>query len=266
MQLNVFYKTQDILILNVNAWANKIRQTAYIVCEGTSMSVDKYNIPCRWDPSLSIPDEKEYKRISDGDIFLMYFPFECKGLQSAGEELADFINRWLENYDKIVIIGHSKAGVCIANMARMLTRKCMLIFVSAPFKGTILTNEKEIKAKTSRVEYAFYRKIYNRHPVDLDIMPNSHFLKEIVDFSGVEKHSCMNVISECVYPRTILDLGCKYLGFRVGYKHSDGIVSVASQESLSKSYPTVGKIYINASHANSLKRLLSGSEKKYIIE
>ena len=97
-------------------------------------------------------------------------------------------------------------------------------------------------------------------------MPNSSFLREIADFSGVERHPCINVISECTYPRTILDLGCKYLGFRVGYKHSDGIVSVESQESLSKNYPIVGKVYINASHANSLKRLLLASKKKYIIE
>ena len=135
------------------------------------MSTDKYNIPCRWDPFLSIPNEKEFKRISDGDIFL----------------------------------------------------------------------------------------------VDLDIMPNSSFLREIADFSGVERHPCINVISECTYPRTILDLGCKYLGFRVGYKHSDGIVSVESQESLSKNYPIVGKVYINASHANSLKRLLLASKKSILL-
>ena len=266
MQLNVLYKTQDILILNVNACANKIRQTAYIVCEGASMSADKYNIPCRWDPFLSIPNEKEFKRISEGDIFLMYFPFECRGLQQAGEELAEYINKNMKEYSKIVVIGHSKAGVCVANMSRMLNRKCVLIFVSAPFEGTILTNEEEIKAKVSKVEYAVYRKYYNRHLVDLDIMPNSSFLREIADFSGVERHPCINVISECTYPRTILDLGCKYLGFRVGYKHSDGIVSVESQESLSKNYPIVGKVYINASHANSLKRLLLASKKKYIIE
>ena len=206
---NVLYKTRNVLLIGVDGRHKE--DTAYIVCEGLSMSVDDYNVPYKWDPYLSIPTEKKYEGILNGDIISMYFPFECKGLQKAGEDLAFYINENMKKYSQVVIIGHSKAGVCIANMARMLARKCVLVFVSAPFEGTI-------------------------------------------------------IVSECVNVHNIVDLGCKYLGHRIGYKHSDGIVSVFSQERLSKDYPTVKEIRIDASHANSLKRLLSLEKEKYIID
>lgn len=65
--------------------------------------------------------------------------------------------------------------------------------------------------------------------------------------------------------RTPVDIGCKYLNYRLGYRHGDGIVNVASQEFLSLIYPKVQKIYIDASHANSLIRYLS-KDAKYIIQ
>ena len=135
---NVLYKTRNVLLIGVDGRHKE--DTAYIVCEGLSMSVDDYNVPYKWDPYLSIPTEKEYEGILNGDIISMYFPFECKGLQKAGEDLAFYINENMKKYSQVVIIGHSKAGVCIANMARMLARKCVLVFVSAPFEGTIIVD------------------------------------------------------------------------------------------------------------------------------
>ena len=229
------------------------------------MSVDDYNVPYKWDPYLSIPTEKEYEGILNGDIISMYFPFECKGLQKAGEDLAFYINENMKKYSQVVIIGHSKAGVCIANMARMLARKCVLVFVSAPFEGTIIVDSFKMKKRLTTVENKVYQKYYNQHSVDLDIMPKSLFLRK-ADISGAKNHLCTNIVPEWVNVHNIVDLGCKYLGHRIGYKHSDGIISVSSQERLSKDYPTVKEIRMDASHANSLKRLLSLKKEKYIIE
>lgn len=262
---NVLYKTQNVLLTGIDM-DSKNRQTAFIICEGVSMSIDRYNVPYKWDPYLSIPNKKEYKGILDGNILSMYFPFECEGLEQAGMELAKYINEQMEEYDQIVAIGHSKSGVCNANMARMLKRKCGLVFVSVPFDGTIMTDKTAVRAKVTRPEYAIYERYYNQHPVDLDIEPDSYFLTEVADFSGVEKHTCINVVSECLSLHSIADLGCKYLGWRIGYEHSDGIVSVDSQEKLGKKYPNVKTIHIDACHANSLKRLLSTRKGKYIID
>lgn len=263
---NVFFKTRNVLLLGITDNSKRSKHTAFIICEGVSMSVDQYNVPYLWDPFLSIPNEKEYRGVLEGDILSMYFPFECMGLQEAGKDLAEYINENMSDYQKIVIIGHSKAGVCIANMAKMLKRKVILIFVSAPFEGTIMTDAKNIKERLIKPEYAIYKKYYNEHPVDLDIKTDSEFLRKVADFSGVNDHTCINIISECISLYSIVDVGCKYLGMRIGYEHSDGIVSVNSQESLSRKYLSIKNIYIDASHANSLKRMLSARRKKYIIE
>lgn len=247
----VLYKTPNTLLLGLRSNKSDI---AFIVCEGTSMSVDDENHPCKWGKHLTIPGEKEYNLL-EGDVITMYFPFECKGLQQAGEDLAYYINENMKRYKRIIIIGHSKAGVCIANMARMLTRKTVLIFVSAPFEGTKLADAEEVKKRVTKTEFGIYDKYFNQHPVDLDIIPNSYFLKEVADFSGVTQHACLNIVSECIGIHNVTDIMCKYIAFRMEYKHSDGIVSVASQKALSESYQ-MKTMEIDASHANSLKKVL----------
>ena len=247
----VLYKTPNTLLLGLR---NKSSDIAFIVCEVTSMSVDDENHPCKWGKHLTIPSRKEYNLLK-GDVITMYFPFECKGLQQAGEDLAFYINENMKCYKRIVIIGHSKAGVCIANMARMLIRKSVLIFVSAPFEGTKLADSEEVKKRVTKTEFGIYDKYFNQHPVDLDIIPNSYFLKEVADFSGVTRHTCVNIISECVGIHSVEDIIFKYIAFRMGYEHSDGIVSVSSQKALSESYQ-MRTMEIDASHANSLKKVL----------
>ena len=254
----VLYKTPNVLLLEIK---NTGSDTAFIVSEGLSMSVNDQNIPYRWDPYMTIPDGYD---TLEGDIIGMYFPFESAGLEEAGIDLAAYVNENMQKYKNIILIGHSKAGVCLANMAKWLKRVTTMIFVSAPFLGTIITDAKKVRQKLTKAEYSIYWKYYNQHKVDLDIMPGSDFLRN-ANFSGVQKYVCINVISECIHMRTPVDIGCKYLNYRLGYRHGDGIVNVASQEFLSLIYPKVQKIYIDASHANSLIRYLS-KDAKYIIQ
>ena len=250
----VLYKTTNVLLLGITNYEYQDR--AFIICEGFSLSVNGQNHPCQWGKNLTIPDEREYARLP-GNIIAMYFPFECQGLQQAGEDLAFYINENMRRYKHVVIIGHSKAGVCIANMARMLKRKVTLMTVSAPFKGTDMADIEKVKERLSKTEFNIFKYYYNQHPVDLDIMPNSYFLKNVADFSGVEKQKCINVVTECIWIHGVRDILCKYLAFRMGYKKSDGIVTVSSQKSLSDTYSTVQTMYIDASHVNSLNSLLT---------
>lgn len=261
----VLFKSQNVLLLRTSSIEQKSK-TAFIICEGSSLSIDELNIPYKWDPYLKVPNKREYKRTLDGDIIMMYFPFECKGLEDAGRDLSYYINENMYSYDNIVIIGHSKAGVCIANMARMITRKAIFIFVSAPFEGTIINGTEKVKAMLSNKEYQIFRKYYTQHAVDLDVWPKSSFLKNVVDFSGIKKHFCVNVISECKDIYTCKDIVFKYFVARMGYKHSDGLVLVSSQESLTQMYPLLKTVHIDASHAESLKRLLSANRDDYIID
>lgn len=261
---SVLYKTPNVLLIGGERWSGKKSKTAFIICEGTSMSLNSGNTPQQWDPFLTIPNEEEYSYL-DGDVINMYFPFECDGLQKAGEDLATYINVYMRDYETIAIIGHSKAGVCIANMARMLAKKIVLVFVSAPFNGTIMADPERVGIRVNKLENTFYKKFYKMHPVDLDVIPNSHFLR-IANFSGIKSHICINVIAKCNRPLTMTDLFYQYVGSRIGYRESDGIVTVSSQKMISLKFPTVDTLYLNASHANSLKRYMSIHREKYIIE
>ena len=262
MRINtVLYKSSNLLLLGLR---NNESDIAFIVCEGLSMDVNDENFICQWDFGMSIPTQKEYPEFK-GDILLMYFPFDCEGLENAGEELASYINWNMYMYKNIILIGHSKAGVCFANMARLLERRTTMMFISAPFLGTKIVEPAEVARYLNFIEYSIYDKVYSKHNVDIDIMRGSNFIRN-ADYSGVKNHKCINVISEIKSIRSIADIGCYYLKQRLKYCHSDGIIEVYSQEYLNKKYSEVAKIYIDASHANSLYRVLSENRNKYIID
>lgn len=258
----VLYNSPNLLLVETR---RRTEKAAYIICEGLSMSVDtKYNVPLKWDPYMTIPNAEGYPE-QEGDIIMMYFPFECAGLKEAGIELAEYINSNMKDYEDIYIIGHSKGGVCIAKAAKWLKKRCFMVFVSAPFMGTVMADENKVKRRLNTpIEYGIYERFYKRHKVDLDIRPTEEPFRNC-DYSGVVRHQCVNVISETVNIHTPMDLGCKYLNLRMHYTHGDGIVTVATQKILSVLYSNVRTVYIDASHGNSLSRYLSKDADKYII-
>ncbi len=262
MRINtVLYKSSNLLLLGLK---NNGSDTAFIVCEGWSMDVNDENFICQWDPCMSIPTQKEYSELK-GDIILMYFPFNCDGLEKAGEELSSYINWNMYTYKNIILIGHSKGGVCFANMARLLKRKTTMLFISTPFLGTKIVEPTEVARELNFIEYKIYDRIYKKHNVNIDVMRDSSFIKN-ADYSGVKAHNCVNFISEIKSIKSIGDICYIYLKHRLKYCRADGIVEVYSQEYLNKKYSEVSKIYVDASHNNSLYRVLSENRNKYIID
>lgn len=259
---NILYKSSNLLLLETRR--NEVdSDNVYIICEGVSMSVDNDNILCKWDPFMTIPTSAEYPNLR-GNIINMYFPFECKGLEYAGEELAVYINFNIPHYKTVWLIGHSKGGVCFANMAKWISRRVRMDFISAPFGGTTMVDAELMKKRfATSFEYRVYQKLYKRHKVDLDLMPDSKFLANC-DFSGVGRHICRNVISETRNVYEPVDRVCKYLNFRCLHARGDGIVTVSSQKKVNRLCKEV--IYLDASHANSLGRFLSKGWEKYIID
>ncbi len=257
----VLYNSSNLLLIETRRSKENI---AYMLCDGMSMSMDKkYNIPVKWDPYMTIPTIEGYPELK-GDLIMIYFPFECAGLKEAGLELATYINDNMKKYDQIVLIGHSKGGVCLANIAKWLERRVYMILISAPFLGTNMVNKDKVRRRlTMPLEYKIYERFYNQHKVDLDLALDSEFLRDC-DYSGVTRHRCKNVISETRNVYTFMDLGCKYINHRMFYAHGDGFVTVSTQEILSRLYKNVETLYIDASHMNSLTRYLS-FDNKYII-
>lgn len=234
--------------------------TLFILGEGMSMTI-KENEVIEHDPFLSIPDNNEFVDRLNGDVVEMYFMFSCKGLNAAGKDLAGYIENCANlKYKNVVLIGHSKASVCFANAARWFKGKIGIIFISSPFKGTSIANKEEMKKRMSEFEYRIYSKYFKDHQVDRDIIPNSEFLCN-ADFSGVKKHICLNIVSILETVNSLEDVGCNYLSKVLNLGKSDGIVTKTSQEALNCSRT----IYINASHANSMKRTLSMNLDKYVL-
>lgn len=253
------FVSENIIIFKVQKKRNA--DTLFIVNKGLSMSVDNENYITRYDPFLMFPDEKEYVSRLDGDVAEMYFTFSSEGLDTSGKDLAGYIyNCAGMRYKHIVLIGHSKAGVCFANASKLFGENTSMILVSAPFKGTIIADEKEMRERLSKGEKKIYDKIFNNHAVDKDLIPNSDFMSK-ADYSGVLTHKCLNIVSVVKTPYSISDLGCKCLGKIAKLGISDGVVSLESQSALK----IPNTIFIDASHATSLDRVLSRNFDRYIL-
>ena len=253
------FVSQNIIIFKVQKKCDS--DTLFIVNKGLSMSVDNENRITRYDPFLMLPDEKEYVSRLDGDVAEMYFTFSSEGLDISGKDLAEYIYNCAGiRYKHIVLIGHSKAGVCFANASKLFDENISMILVSAPFKGTIIADEKEMKERLSKGELKIYDKIFNNHAVDKDLIPNSNFMIK-ADYSGVLTHKCLNIVSLVRTPYSIKDIGCKCLGKIAELGISDGVVSLESQSALK----IPRQVFINASHVTSMDRVLSGNLDRYIL-
>lgn len=257
---NMEFVSENIIIFKVQKKCDA--DTLFIVNRGLSMSVDNENCITHYDPFLTISDEKEYSKRLDGDVAEMYFTFSSEGLDISGKELVGYIYNCAGlRYRRIVLIGHSKAGVCFANASKMIDDESIsMILISAPFNGTIIADKKEMEKRMSKGELKVYNKIFNNHAVDKDLIPNSDFMCQ-ADYSGVKTHKCLNIVSIIKTPYSIKDVGCKCLGKIAGLDSSDGVVSMESQSALE--IPRT--IYINASHATSLDRALSGNLDRYVL-
>lgn len=257
----VLYRSNNATLIGILRRRNT--KIAVIIGDGCSLNLcDGNNDPKLWDECLLLPDEKEYEDVLNGDIMHMYFSFTCNDLDSAGKEIAEYINSCMYKYDNIFVVGHSVAGVCFANMARYLKRNVTFHFISVPFLGTtVARNEICWENSLSQLEHIFYSdncRMYSMSLLD-------DFLKK-ADFSGIKNHESINVIAECKKLYKASDYFGKKFNKKFNLNHGDGIVKVSSQRGISTIYEeSVNEVYIDATHWNSLQRYLSVKRYRYII-
>lgn len=240
----VIFKTPNVIVQQVNA--NNRSKKCIIIGNGHSLSVDDRNRVIKHDPGMHkflAPAYVEYT------VHTFYFTFECGGLLQAGEDIARFANR-LSSYDEIILVGHSKCGICLANAAKQILRKKVLITVSTPFDGTVIADK---KAYEKILKYPLLIKVYNAifsdHNVDKDIMPNSEAIKAI---QGVKPDlNITSSIEKIRYCRSIVDLFLLFLDKYTGIK-GDGVVPVLSQQACKPKR----RVELTCSHATSLDEAL----------
>ena len=251
---DVIYKSENLIVRIEREGKGK---KLVVLGSGYSLDINEEDRITNHDPLMVFPNVKDYNR--ELTIASMYFPFESDGLEIAGQELANFINSYGENYEEIIFIGHSKCGVCFANMAKWVERPSTFLTISAPFTGTKVVSQEEFAKNLNGIEKLIYKILFNDHKVDKDIAINSEFLQN-ADFSGLENFRHINVISVC-HENTLnpIEILLKYMDYRGNIK-GDGIVSQTSQYLSQEG--TIQEV-IRATHATSMDKGIKVA-KKYI--
>lgn len=251
----IVYKGNNLYIQQIKEGVNK----AVFIGSGHSIELDENNIVQWKDPGML----EFYPEIGKREeaIYTFYFVRKTARLEEASKELAAFINQMQLFFHKVILVGHSKAGICVENACKYTNRTVnVCISVSAPHAGTISASGKLFAEKLRNHMIAdIYLKNFSDHQVDRDILPESQIIK------NVKRPKCnlhINIVSVLELKtawKSILDLGALWLDRRVGM-YGDGIVSQKSQEVKWTDY---GKI-IHCSHARSLEEALKFTQKNVL--
>lgn len=246
------YKSPDIIMKQIKD--NPSKNKCIIIGDGHSLSVDENDYIINHDPIMS---EISLLKKIDYTSYVFYFPFECSGLESASKEIVNFVNSLSPNYEEIILIGHSKCGLCLANASSCINRKVTLFTISTPYLGTIIADRKKMESVISNSYFIkIYNKIFSDHNVDKDIIPNSDFIQHM-SIPYCSKHiniiSTVSKISKC---SNLLDIVLYFIDKKWKI-NGDGIVPYESQ----KTEFATEIIEINCSHATSLKKGIKIIEK-----
>lgn len=236
---DITYNGDEIVLVPVSMSSNN-----NLIIVGNGFSIG--------DPFMSAPRMRNSKKL--GTILAMFFKKDCSGLETAQQELAQYINKVYHNYQNVVVYGHSKCGVMFYKMLSLITSPIISISVSAPFGGCFWADKEQVRKSLKCWNYWIYEKIFSNHMVDQDIITGSEYLKK--ERHIPEYHVAVNMVSQ------VYDFVDEFRGGNLGqsifsslnklagYKQGDGIVSVQSQ--LQQKGMT--NFYIVASHVTSFKK------------
>lgn len=240
----IVYKGENLYIQQIKKGVNR----AVLIGNGHSIELDE-NDCIKWaDPGMY----EFHPRIerNEAAVYAFYFVRKRANLEKASKELASFVDQIQPNFNRMILIGHSKSGICVeeaCNYTERLVNVC--ISISAPHAGTISASGKPFAEKMRNpVMAAIYLKNFSDHQVDRDILPQSEVIKK------VKRPRCkvhINFVSALELKtawKNVVDLGSLWLDRRVGM-YGDAIVSKKSQEV----EWTDCEQKINCSHARSLQ-------------
>jgi len=257
----ILYSSDNVILQVIEQ--NKNAQNVVILGEGYSESVNEEGIITHCDPLMFKPNINLFNQ--DTQVIYVYYPFDVEKQQErlaiAGQEIASYINENLKDYEEenIVAIGHSKCGVCFANMAQWLNRKITIVTISAPFKGTIVADKNVFKEKMNYFEFSIYNIMFSNHQVDKDIIAGSYFLEQ-TNYDGLANQNHINIVSTCKKEsNNLIDNILAYINNKYSI-NGDGIVPLESQL---MEYENTIQLFIDASHATSMEKGIEVA-KQYI--
>lgn len=257
----ILYKSDNVIL---QIWGrNKNAKNVVIWGDGYSESVNEEGKITHCDPLMFKPNTNLFNK--DTQVIYVYYPFDIEQqkerLGVAGQEIARYINENLKDYkeENIVAIGHSKCGVCFANMAQWLNRKITIVTTSTPFRGIEVADKSLLKEKMNYFEFSICNIMISDHQVNKDIIPGSYFLKQ-VNYDGLANQNHINIVSTCKEEsNNMIDNILSYINDKYSI-NGDGIVPLESQL---MEYENTIQIFIDASHATSMEKGIEIA-KKYI--
>ena len=263
---HIVYKSENLIIqvLKKRKGAPE-EKTLVVLGNGWNVSVDENDRVVKHDPFFLLP-KAEVKLLQEKgyEIITAYFPFECSGINQSGWELARLIDREYKGY-KVILLGHSKSGVCFANLSKWLEadgKDATIITVSAPYGG-VKSDEENIE-KLNTVQQWIYSKMIIPHKTNDDVTKGSTFLLRVADFSGVATRNFYCVRSLLPEEASLFDPITNALRW-VDKKleiNGDGMVGFEEQQP-----PLVPKkeFIIGASHQSSMQKAIKLLLKEGIL-
>lgn len=238
---NVAFKGKNVIIQQIEREVRSKR--CIVIGNGHSLSVDENDYITLHDPGMS-----KFSVSMESTVYAFYFTFESDGLSESSKEIADFVNNLSHYYEDVILIGHSKCGLCVQNAKQYINRNVTIVTISAPFDGTFIADKKACERKLKNpLLIKIYNKIFSDHNVDKDIIPNSEFIQNM-------NRQCIDLnitssISKVGHCKKIMDFILLIFDKMMGV-NGDGIVSLKSQTGCLCNE----SISIHCSHATSLKK------------
>lgn len=248
----VVYQTENVIVRNVQQ--GKERKRCYLIGNGHSLSISETHLVTKHDPGMHMFAPKIK---AENAVYVFYFTFECSGLEGASKELATFIDCLSETYEEVILVGHSKCGLCLYQASHSCQENVTLVTISTPFHGTIIADKNAVERKLSLWLFKeIYRMVFSDHKVDRDLISNSRWF-QIMQPTSCKKHinmtSSLERVSDC---RNFVDLFLLALDRQL-QMDGDGIVPLFSQQTNSTQ-----TIALSCSHASSLEQGLAILEKE----
>lgn len=253
----VVYKTKNVVIQKIQEGEKNGK--CYIIGNGHSLNVAYDGLVYKHDRGMHefyIDLNKDYT------VYAFYFTFEASSLRTASVDIASFIdglqNR--RNYQDIILVGHSKCGICAAMATETCKAKINLVTISTPFSGTVITDKDALGHMSKfKLFMPIYRLRFSNHDVDKDIAPSARIAQGIPNPECKKHINIVSELSKITDCKDFIDLFLFFLDWRIQI-NGDGIVPVYSQ--------TIAEVItckIYCSHARSLKIGLQLIEEKNLI-
>lgn len=252
------YQGKQTIIIEANENFDKEDMPVVFISDGQHIDVNEGKISWH-DPGMKWKDLEKY--FPNARVFQIYLRRGYNGLKQAAEEVKNYADGDEKIRGRVLFIGHSKSGLMFYQAVEMLDQSKItpvLISVSTPFGGTPMSKKTVFQGIHKRFAPFMnwvQSKMCSEHSGDLEISLGAKYLDTIKALpDGIKHYAVVSTLDNIWQYKSGVDFLLKIFDWAC-FPNGDGIVSKGAQEKLPIGSQAV-KIYITASHANSLEEAI----------